>query len=138
MCLPPCLQQMFDACPPPTGDCGAYLTAAPDNWQRCFANGLVVEAQPRGNHRYRQGGLVCATLSSNGSGSDLTIDTWSDTNGNVAVVVRPFDGGNWRVTCNRTEYQVDLRSAACASNPWVRGYNPHALRCPLTDQVCRQ
>lgn len=137
-CLPSCMARMFAACSPPVGSCTAYITAAPDNWRRCFANGLVVEAQPMGAHRFRQGTRVCAAYSSLGAAT-VVVDTWRDGAGSVvATVTRPYGGGGpWRVTCDGAEHVVDPSSAECLADPWVRNRNPHGLSCPLDDDACR-
>ncbi len=130
-CLPPCLARALAPCGPPAGACVAYITAAPDNWRRCFDHGLVVEAQPMGGHRFRRGALVCAAVQSLGAAT-LTADTYRDATGTViAVVARPAGGGSWVVTCDGAEHRVDPTSAACLDDPWVRGRNPHALSCPI-------
>jgi len=130
-CLPSCLARALAPCGAPSGSCVAYITAAPDNWRRCFDQGLVVEAQPMGGHRFRRGALVCASVQSLGAAT-LTTDTYRDAAGVViATVLRPDGGGPWTVTCDGTEHRVDPTAAACLDDPWVRGYNPHGLPCPI-------
>ena len=131
-CLPPCLAQALAPCGPPSGSCVAYITAAPDNWRRCFDHGLVVEAQPMGGHRYRRGAVVCASVQSLAAAT-LTTDTFRDAAGVViATVARPDGGGSiWTVTCGGAQHRVDTTSAACLADPWVRGRNPHGLPCPI-------
>jgi|GEM_PF-1301032 len=130
-CLPLCLTRPLAPCGPPSGACVAYITAAPDNWRRCFDHGLIVEAQPMGAHRYRRGALVCAAVTSRAAAA-LTTDTFRDAAGAViATVARPGGGTVWTVTCDGAEHRVDVTSPACVDDPWVRGYNPHALPCPL-------
>lgn len=136
-CLPPCMARMFAACAPPVGACATYVTAAPDNWRRCFANGLVVEAQPMGAHRFRQGRSVCAAYSTLGAAT-VTVDTWRDGDARVvATVTRPYGGGPWRVTCDGAEHVVDPSSAECLADPWVRNRNPHGLACTADGEACR-
>ncbi len=130
-CLPPCLARAFNECSPPTGACVAYITAAVDNWRRCFANGLRVEAQPMGGHRYRSDRGVCASVSTVAAAT-VNVDTWRDGAGTViATATRPYTSEAWTITCDGAEYVVDPSSAACTSDPWVRGRNPHALPCPI-------
>lgn len=137
-CLPACMARMFAACSPPVGACTAYITAAPDNWRRCFDNGLVVEAQPMGAHRFRQGRAVCAAVTSLGAAT-VTVDTWRGGDGRVvATVTRGPAGGAWRVDCDGAEHAVDPSSAACQADPWVRNANPHALSCPIDTEACRE
>lgn len=137
-CLPACMTRMFAGCSPPVGACSAYITAAPDNWRRCFDNGLVVEAQPMGAHRFRQGRAVCAAVTSLGAAT-VTVDTWRGGDGRVvATVTRGYAGGVWRVDCDGAEHTVDPTSAACQAEPWVRNANPHALSCPIDTEACRE
>ena len=132
-CLPPCLARALAPCAPPTGVCVAYITAALDNWRRCFDNGLVIEAQPVGAHRYRQGTRICAAVSSRAAAT-VDVDTWSDATGAVLATVTRRQASRdapWSVTCEGATFVVDPRSAECAADPWVRARNPHALPCPL-------
>jgi hypothetical protein len=138
-CLPVCLSRLFSTCAPPVGACVAYITAAPDNWRRCFDNGLVVEAQPMGAHRYRQGSRVCASYSSLGAAT-VAVDTWRDGAGQtIATVTRPYDNAtSWTITCDGVTTTLDVSSPACANDPWVRTRNPHALPCPIeAGDACR-
>ncbi len=137
-CLPPCLAQALGPCGPPSGACVAYITAAPDNWRRCFANGLRVEAQPMGGHQFRRGTTVCARVSSLGAAT-VTVDTFTTPTGApLGTITRPAGNrGPWTVTCDGASYAIDPASPACAADPWVRGYNPHGLPCPLDTEACR-
>lgn len=136
-CLPPCMVRMFAGCSRPVGPCTAYIPAAADAWRRCFASGLVVEAQPMGGHRFRQGRSVCAAYATLAAAT-VNVDTWRDGAGRtVATVTRPYTGGAWRVACDGEEHEVDPSSAACQGDPWVSNRNPHALRCPIDGDACR-
>ena len=138
-CLPACLSRVLSTCAPPVGACVAYITAAPDNWRRCFDNGLVVEAQPMGAHRYRQGSRVCASYSSLGAAT-VTVDTWRDGAGQtVATVTRPHgNASSWTIACDGVTTTLDVSSPACANDPWVRSRNPHSLPCPIeAGDTCR-
>ncbi|MBX3273694.1 MAG: hypothetical protein KF729_25745 [Sandaracinaceae bacterium] len=129
-CVPPCMARLFAGCAPPVGECDAYLTAAPDNWRLCFDNGLVIEAQPSGAHRYRQGAEVCASYESLGAAT-VAVDRWRDRDGReIAIVTRPYGGGSWIVACDGEEHVIDPESIACAGDPWLRSQNPHSLECP--------
>ncbi|MBL8602060.1 MAG: hypothetical protein JNK72_09055 [Myxococcales bacterium] len=128
-CFPPCLTALWSACGSPARCTGRYITAAPDNWRRCFASGLTVVARAPGGHSYRNGPRECGVFSTTSDTTSVT-DTWRDAEGATAATVRrPFDSARWRVTCEGREFALDADGPRCVSDPWMAVYNPHRVVC---------